>query len=152
MELKINNNKKTPNQLHLCLSASLEERMRGGQGDGTPKPGRHSSLSLSHTHTHTHTCTHAHGLRAHTHTHSASQVTRTHVRAHTPPPGGTCGKAPACQCRRQQMQVRSLGRKIPWRRAWQPTLEFLAGESHGQRSLVGYSPWGHKESDTTQVT
>ena len=41
-------------------------------------------------------------------------------------------------------------RKIPWRRAWQPTLVFLPGESHGQRSLVGYSPWGRKESDTTE--
>ena len=39
-------------------------------------------------------------------------------------------------------------RKIPWRRAWQPTPIFLPGESHGQRSLAGYSPWGHKESDT----
>ena len=39
--------------------------------------------------------------------------------------------------------------KIPWRRAWQPTPVFLSGESHGQRSLVGYSPWGRKESDTT---
>ena len=33
---------------------------------------------------------------------------------------------------------------------WQPTPVFLPGESHGQRSLVGYSPWGHKESDTTE--
>ena len=32
--------------------------------------------------------------------------------------------------------------KIPWRRAWQPTPVFLAGDSHGQRSLVGYRPWG----------
>ena len=40
--------------------------------------------------------------------------------------------------------------KIPWRRAWQPTPVFLSGESHGQRSLVGCSPWGHKESDTTE--
>ena len=40
--------------------------------------------------------------------------------------------------------------KIPWRRAWQPTPVFLPRESHGQRSLVGYSPWGHKESDTTE--
>ena len=40
--------------------------------------------------------------------------------------------------------------KIPWRRAWQPTPVFLPGESHGQRSLVGCSPWGCKESDTTQ--
>ena len=40
--------------------------------------------------------------------------------------------------------------KIPWRRKWQPTPVFLPGEPHGQRSLVGYSPWGHKESDTTE--
>ena len=37
-------------------------------------------------------------------------------------------------------------RKIPWRRAWRPTLVFLPG----QRSLAGYSPWGCKESDTTE--
>ena len=41
-------------------------------------------------------------------------------------------------------------RKIPWRRKWQPTPVFLPGEFHGQRSLVGYSPWGCKESDTTE--
>ena len=40
---------------------------------------------------------------------------------------------------------------IPWRRAWQPTPVFLPGESHGQRSLMGYSPGGHKESDTTDA-
>ena len=39
-------------------------------------------------------------------------------------------------------------RKIPWRRKWQPTPVFLPGESYGQ-SLAGCSPWGHKESDTT---
>ena len=38
--------------------------------------------------------------------------------------------------------------KIPWRRKWQPTPVFLPGESHGQRSLVGCSPWGCKEMDT----
>ena len=38
--------------------------------------------------------------------------------------------------------------KIPWRRAWQPTPVFLFGESHGQRSLEVYSPWGLKEPDT----
>ena len=37
-----------------------------------------------------------------------------------------------------------------WRRKWQPTPVFLPGESHGQRSLVGYSPWGCKESDMTE--
>ena len=39
---------------------------------------------------------------------------------------------------------------ISWRKKWQPTPLFLPGEPHGQRSLVGYSPWGHKESDTTE--
>ena len=42
--------------------------------------------------------------------------------------------------------------KIPWRRAWQPTPVFLPGESYGQRSLAGYSPQAHKESDMTEVT
>ena len=42
--------------------------------------------------------------------------------------------------------------KIPWRRSWQPTAVFLPGESYGPRSLLGYSPWGHKESDTAEVT
>ena len=41
-------------------------------------------------------------------------------------------------------------RKIPWSRTWQPTPVFLPGECHGQRRLVGYSPWGHKELDMTQ--
>ena len=41
-------------------------------------------------------------------------------------------------------------RKNPWRMAWQPSPVFLPGESHGQRSLVGYSPWGLKESDMTE--
>ena len=40
--------------------------------------------------------------------------------------------------------------KISWRREWQLTPLFPPGESHGQRSLVGYSPWGCKESDTTE--
>ena len=39
-------------------------------------------------------------------------------------------------------------RKNPWRRKWQHTLVFLPRKSHGQRSLVGCSPWGHKELDT----
>ena len=43
-------------------------------------------------------------------------------------------------------------RKIPWRRAGQPIPVFLPGESHGQRSLAGYSPCGHKELDTSEVT
>ena len=42
------------------------------------------------------------------------------------------------------------GRKIPWRTPWQSTLVFLPGESHGQRSLAGYSAWGLKELGTTE--
>ena len=49
----------------------------------------------------------------------------------------------------QETWVRSLVRKIPWKREWQPTPVFLLGEVHGQRSLVGYSPWSCKELDTT---
>ena len=40
--------------------------------------------------------------------------------------------------------------KIPWRRKWQPTSVFLPGKSHELRSLVGHSPWGHKEWDMTE--
>ena len=40
--------------------------------------------------------------------------------------------------------------RFPWRRKWQPTPGFLPGESHGQRSMVGYGPWGHRELDMTE--
>ena len=63
-------------------------------------------------------------------------------------PGGANGKEPTCQCRRHKRhRFDPWVRKIPWRRAWKPTLAFLPGESLGQRSLASYSPWGHKESD-----
>ena len=57
-------------------------------------------------------------------------------------PGGASGEEPTCQCRRHRRCgfIPWVG-KIPWRRAWQPTPVFLPGGSHGQRSLVGYSPW-----------
>ena len=45
--------------------------------------------------------------------------------------------------------IPGLGR-FPWRRKWQPTPVFLPGKSYGQRTLVGYSPWGRSESDTTE--
>ena len=68
-------------------------------------------------------------------------------------PGSAGGKEPACQCRRhKRLSFHPWVGKIPWRRAWLPTLVFLPGESHGQKSLVGYNPRGHKESDTTEVT
>ena len=66
-------------------------------------------------------------------------------------PGGAGGKEAACQCRRQtRCRFDPWVGKIPWRRAWQRTPVFLSGESHEQRSLVGHSPWGPKESDRTE--
>ena len=68
-------------------------------------------------------------------------------------PKCTSGKEPACQCRRCKRYVFNTWiRKIPWSRTWQPTPVLLARESYGQRSLAGYSPWGRKGSDTTEVT
>ena len=67
-------------------------------------------------------------------------------------PCGARGKESICQCRRCK-RWRGLDLwvgKIPWSRKWQPTSVFLPGKFHGQRSLEGYSPWGHKESDTTE--
>ena len=64
-------------------------------------------------------------------------------------PSGAGGKEPACQT-----QVRALGREDPMVEgmATHSSPEFLPGESHGHRSLVGYSPWGRREVDTTEVT
>ena len=68
-------------------------------------------------------------------------------------PGGTSGKEPACQCRRcKRHRFDPWDRKIPWRRAWQPTLVFLSGGFQGQRNLAVYSPQRHKESDTNEAT
>ena len=61
------------------------------------------------------------------------------------------GKESACQCRRHRRhKFNPWVRKISWRRKWQPTPVFLPGKSHGQRSLVGYSPRGLKELDMTE--
>ena len=59
--------------------------------------------------------------------------------------GKASGKEPAGQCRRQKRHGFNLWvGKVPWRREWQPTPVFLSEESHGQRSLVDYSPKGTK--------
>ena len=59
-------------------------------------------------------------------------------------------KESTCQCRRfKRLHFDPWVGKIPWRRKWQPTPVFLPGESHGQRSMMGYSPWCRKESDMT---
>ena len=57
------------------------------------------------------------------------------------------GKESTCQYRRHKRHgFNPCVGKIPWRRAWQPTQVFLPAKSQGQRSLLGYSPWGHKKS------
>jgi len=58
-------------------------------------------------------------------------------------------KESACQCRRHKFSPYDPGRsrKIPWNRKWEPTLVYLLRKFHGQRSLVGYSAQGCKESD-----
>ena len=55
-----------------------------------------------------------------------------------------------CLPKIRETRVRSLGREDPLEKEWQPTPVFLPGKSHGLRILVGYSPWGHKESDMTE--
>ena len=65
------------------------------------------------------------------------------------PVGASDGKESACQCRRPRFHP-WIG-KIPWRREWQPTWVLLPGESHGQRSPVVYSPWGHKKLDIAEL-
>ena len=67
-------------------------------------------------------------------------------------PGGA-GRESACQCKRRNRCGFDpwVFKKIPWRRKWKPAPVFLPGKSHGQRSLLGDSPWGHKEWDTTEL-
>ena len=59
--------------------------------------------------------------------------------------GGLDGKESACNARDP-----GSGEEEPLEKEWLPTPVFLPGEFHVQRSLVGYSPWGHKESDMTK--
>ena len=61
------------------------------------------------------------------------------------------GTDSVCQHRRRKRHGFSPWvRKIPWRRKWQPIPVFLPGEFHGQRSLAGNNPWGHRESDKAE--
>ena len=77
-------------------------------------------------------------LYTHTHSTRASQVT-------------LVVKNPPARRRKRHGFNPWVGR-IPCRRAWKPTLVFLPGESHGLRSMAGYSSWGCKELDMTEVT
>jgi len=61
-------------------------------------------------------------------------------------------KNPPANARNMRCSFNPWVGKIPWRKAWQLTPVFLPGESHGQRSLMGYSPQGPEELDPTQAT
>ena len=64
-------------------------------------------------------------------------------------PGGTSDKESACQCRRLwTCECDPWVGRIPWRKKWQPTPVFLLRNSHGQKSLTGYSPWGRRFDKT----
>ena len=68
-------------------------------------------------------------------------------------PSGASGEEPICQCRKcKRLGFHPWAGKILWQRAWQFTPVFLPREFHGQRCLVSYSPWGHKELDTIEAT
>ena len=68
-------------------------------------------------------------------------------------PGGINSKVSTCQCRRhKRCRFDPWVRKIPWSWKWHPTPVFLPEIFHGQGSLVGYSPCGHKELNTTEHT
>ena len=60
------------------------------------------------------------------------------------------GKEPACNAGCKRHRFDPWVRKIPRRRGWLPTPVLLPGKSHGQRSQVGYIPWGHKVLDTSE--
>ena len=117
-----------------------------------PGPEDWVSLSgLARVHTQMHAC-----MYTHTHTH-------THTLRALPTLEGGWSASP----RQGELRAGQSGRweapgwvsaglapfpSVSWRRAWQPTPVLLPGESNGQRSLVGYSPWARKESDMTEET
>ena len=65
-------------------------------------------------------------------------------------PDGSDGKESACNAGFDLLSLISGLERFPWRREWLPIPVVLPGISHGQRSLVGSSPWGHKEPDVTE--
>ena len=90
--------------------------------------------------------THAWKIRPPTHTHT-HEILLSHYKNEGFPVAQTVKSLPAMR----ETQVQSLGwEDPPWRMNWQPTPVFLTGGFHGQRSLVGYSPWNRKESETTE--
>ena len=98
--------------------------------------------------------------RTHTHAHTHDILPSLHCESNRRSlsttmgfPGGVRSKEHACQCRRlERLGFDPWVRNNPWGRKWQPTPVLLLEESHGQRILVGYRPWGRKESYTAEST
>ena len=82
---------------------------------------------------------------------SGEQRVRRHCYPRRGFPIASAVKNPPAMQEPQETWVQSLVRKSPWRRAWEPPLVFLPGESHGQRSLEGYNPRGCNELDMTKA-
>ena len=123
-------------------------------------------------HTHTHTHTHIHNTHSHTDSHSDTHTAHRHTHSHSDTHRDTDTHTRSSSLPRSWKE-KGAGGRLPstplskltgsplwqdfdrayatvWRRQWHPTPVLLPGKSHGRRSLVGYSPWGHKESDTTE--
>ena len=121
-----------------CQVASLLQSCRGHL--------RKRKATLSHTHTHTHT----------NNTDKMKSVLSTDLEYGAYKiigglPRWYNGQESTCQCRRsKRCEFSPWVQRIPWRRKWQPSQVFLPGESHGERSLVGYRPWGRKDSYMTE--
>ena len=124
------------------------------------------AITHTHTHTHTHTCTSRNtfnflGLwRAIStffsslklkHDLSSKKLHKYTILQNMGLPGGTVVRNPPANAgvSGEPSSIPGLGR-IPWKRKWQPTPVYLPGKSHGQRSLVSYSPWNLKELNTAE--
>ena len=118
-----------------------------------PNPSQHMHSQID---IHTYLNTHMYILHTlHKNTHEYIYILHTRARARTHTHTHTHGLPWWLRRSRVGLQCRRPGfdpwvGKTPWRREWQPTPVFVPGKSHGPRSLVGYSPWGRKESDTTE--
>ena len=119
--------------------------MDTGAWRATDPWGCKESDKTAHMRMHTHTCTHTIKLKRHLFQQSlfVQEISNTLNASYRKQRGGSGGK----QCGRPRFNP--VG-KIFWRRKWQPTPVLLPGKSQGQRSVVGYSQWDHKESDTTK--
>ena len=140
-------------QNHTDAACLLDEVLAQGQQN----PLSHSEVTLkkripdedvTHTHTHTHT----HTQRNTTQPYKGMKFCHLQLHRWTGRVPGWCsGKESTHQCRRsRRCRFKPQVGKIPQQRKWQLTPVFLPGKFHGQRSLVGYSPWGCKESDMTK--